>query len=177
MGPTTWRPKVLMWLYDTKEIISVVLMVLVTLLVFIQVLLRYVFKAPLMGIEELLLFPTIWLYMMGGALASMKKDHISCGILTLYIHKPRSERIFELFKDIISFAISSWLAYWALWFFLYSLKTWKTSELLYIPMFFAESAIFIGLVFMVFYAFLDFWQSTSLFLRAEKTLLLERRKK
>ncbi len=173
MSPSALRPKVLGWLYRIKEAISVFLMTGVTLLVFIQVLLRYVFKAPLMGIEELLLFPTIWLYMVGGALASMKKDHISCGILTLYVHRPRSERIFDLARDGISFVISIWLTYWAYWFFTYSFTTWKSSDLLYIPMFFGESAVFVGLVLMVIYSTLDFYQSASLFMRAERLIWRE----
>lgn len=176
MDQTTERPKIIKWLFTIKEFLAVGITLTVTLLVFLQVLLRYVFKAPLMGIEELLLFPAIWLYMIGGALASLKKDHISCGILTLYIHKPRSIRIFNLMKDIISAVISVWLAYWAFRYFLYSLQMWKVSDLLYVPMFYGESAIFIGLFFMVIYAWLDLWVSASLFINAEKQLKIERRK-
>ncbi len=54
-----------------------------------------------MGIEELMLFPTIWLYMLGGANASQDRTHIECGILTLYIKKPRSMQIFKIFKGVI----------------------------------------------------------------------------
>ena len=175
MSPLTWRRKLLTWIQSGNEFMAIFLTIAVTMLVFVQVLLRYVFKAPLMGIEELLLFPTIWLYMIGGVLASMKKDHISCGILTLYIHRPRSERIFNLAKDLISVLISSWLAYWAFWYFMYSLNVWKVSDLLYVPMFLGESAIFIGLFFMVIYAILDFWNTASLFIKAEILLKAERR--
>jgi len=175
MGQLNWRHKILTYFQGANEIIAVALTISVTSLVFIQVLLRYVFKAPLMGIEELLLFPAIWLYMIGGVLASMRKDHITCGILTLYIKKPRSERIFNLAKDVISAFISSWLAYWAFWYFMYSLRVWKVSDLLYIPMFLGESAIFIGLFFMVMYAYLDVWTSVALFVKAEKHLSAERR--
>lgn len=175
MDQSNWRHKLLTYFHGANEIIAVVLTISVTLLVFMQVLLRYVFKAPLMGIEELLLFPAIWLYMIGGVLASMRKDHITCGILTLYINKPRSERIFNLAKDVISAAISSWLAYWAFWYFMYSLKVWKVSDLLYVPMFFGESAIFTGLFFMVMYAYIDLWNSVALFIKAEKYLIAERR--
>jgi|LGVE01.1.fsa_nt_gb TRAP-type C4-dicarboxylate transport system permease small subunit len=175
MSSSTWKYKMLSRLQSATEFVAIVLTVAVALLVFIQVILRYVFKAPLMGIEELLLFPTIWLYMIGGVAASMKKDHISCGILTLYIHKPRSKRIFELARDAISVAISSWLAYWAFWYFMYSLKVWKVSDLVRVPMFFGESAIFIGLLFMVIYAIVDLWATASLFIQAEKILSAERR--
>jgi len=149
------RPKFLKWFYGIQDVVAISLMVLATMLVFIQVLLRYVFKAPLMGIEELLMFPSIWLYMVGGANASFKKEHISCGILTLYIKKERSIKIFNLCRDLISLAVSCWLTYWAFGYFMYSLKVWKVSDLLHIPMFIGESALFLGLLFMVLYASLD----------------------
>ena len=72
MSSSTWKYKMLSRLQSTNEFVVIVLTVAVALLVFIQVILRYVFKAPLMRIEELLLFPTIWLYMIGGVVASMK---------------------------------------------------------------------------------------------------------
>ncbi|GAH68662.1 unnamed protein product, partial [marine sediment metagenome] len=37
----------------------------VTVLVFIEVMLRYVFKAPLFGVEELICFIAMWLYFIG----------------------------------------------------------------------------------------------------------------
>lgn len=152
------RPNFLKWFYKVQNALAVGLMCLATLLVFVQVLLRYVFKAPLMGIEELLLFPSIWLYMIGGANASFKKEHISCGILTLYIKKERSIKLFNLLRDAISLSVCGWLTYWAYWYFMYSLKVWKVSDLLYIPMFIGESAIFLGLLFMLVYAVLDFYE-------------------
>ena len=43
-----------------------------------------------------------------------------------------------------------------IWFFAYSLKLWKTSDILHIPMFFGESSMFIGLVFMLFFGIIEF---------------------
>jgi TRAP-type C4-dicarboxylate transport system permease small subunit len=127
------------------------LMMGVMLLVFVQVVLRYVLHAPLMGIEELLLFPTIWLYMIGGASASWERTHISCGILTLYIKRPTSMAIFNIVKGIISVVVSAWLLYWAFWYFRYSLRVMKESATLYIPLVFGESALFFGLLLMTIY--------------------------
>lgn len=108
-----------------------------------------------MGIEELMLFPTIWLYMLGGANASMERNHISCGVLTLYIKREKTNHLFNLVTSIISFVISSWLTFYAFKYFLYSFKVWKVSNLLYIPMFIGESAVFIGLFIMTLYAAID----------------------
>lgn len=156
-------------LVKLQRMITVFLAISVMLIVVIQVLLRYVFKAPLMGIEELLFFPTIWLYMLGGANASQERNHIECGILTLYIKKPLSMLKFNMIKNTVSVVVGGWLLYWAYWLFTYSLNLWKTSDLLYIPMFFLEAAPFIGLILMVFYAVLHWIVDL-------KTLLNERRR-
>jgi TRAP-type transport system small permease protein len=138
-----------------QDRINLILMIAIPVLVTIQVLLRYVFHLPLMGIEELLLFPAIWLYMLGGASASRDRSHIECGVVVLYIKKERSYAIFRLIRTFISVIISCWLTYWAYWFFSYSLRMWKLSDLLYLPMFFGESAIFIGLVLMTLYTVIE----------------------
>jgi TRAP-type C4-dicarboxylate transport system permease small subunit len=129
--------------------------ILVPLIVVYQVILRYVLKAPLMGIEEMLIFPIIWMYMIGGSVASEQRNHIECGILTLYIKKVRSMQIFKCFKSLFSLGVAIWLCYWSHWYFSYSLRIWKLSDLLRWPMFFAESAIFIGFVLMAFFTLLE----------------------
>lgn len=146
-----------------QELVASLLMVFLPILVCIQVVLRYVFEAPLMGIEELMLFPIIWLYMIGGANASMDRSHISCGILTLYIKKPFSIAMFHSVKSLISVVVSVWLTYWAYWFFDYSFSMWKESDLLYIPMFYAESAVFVGLVLMTGYSIAEFTDCLEMF--------------
>lgn len=152
MAKTVEKKSLATKLLDLQSHISVVLMILIPCMVFFQVLLRYVFHAPLMGIEEVMLFPTIWLYMIGGANASYKREHITCGILTLYITKPKSVKIFNVVKGLASFGVSLWLTYWSYWYFAYSLRMWKTSDLVGVPMFFGESAILIGLLLMTFFA-------------------------
>jgi len=151
-----------------QELVASILMILLPVLVCVQVVLRYVFEAPLMGIEELMLFPIIWLYMLGGANASMERTHISCGILTLYIHKPLYIAIFHSFKSFISVVVSLWLTYWAYWFFDYSLAMWKESDLLYIPMFYGESAVFVGLVLMTGYSIIELRDCLKLFRNTDK---------
>lgn len=68
-----------------QDFIIQILLIIIPVLVTLQVLLRYVFHAPLMGIEEILLFPAIWLYFLGGSSASKERNHIDCGVLVLYI--------------------------------------------------------------------------------------------
>jgi len=51
--------------------------------------------------------------------------------------------------------VGCWLTYWAHWYFQYSLRSWKLSPLLRLPMFFGEMIVFIGLVLMVFYTLIE----------------------
>ena len=139
-------------LISVQKAVTVFLSLLVTCLVVYQVFLRYVLKAPLMGIEEMLFFPTIWLYMIGGANASLLRNHIECGVLVVYVKTPKVLSLVLALKELLSTIICGWLAYWAYWFFVYSFNQWKLSDLLYIPMFIGESALFIGLLLMLIYA-------------------------
>ncbi len=138
-----------------QDKVILVLLIAIPFLITFQVLLRYVFQAPLMGIEEMLLFPAIWLYFLGGSAASKERSHIDCGVLVLYIKKEKSLALFKLVRIVVSFLIGLWAMYYAWWFFMYSLTKWKLSDLLYIPMFLGESAVFIGLLLMVFFTFVE----------------------
>lgn len=138
-----------------QNYIVLALLVIIPLLVFAQVILRYVLHLPLMGIEEILLFPAIWLYFLGGSMASQARNHIDCWVLVLYIKTEKSLALFRLARMTLSVIFGSWATYWAFWFFSYSLDKWKQSDLLYIPMFLGESAIFIGCALMVFFSVIE----------------------
>ena len=96
--------------YAVQGVVLTFLMLSVTVIVFIQVILRYVLHAPLMGIEELVLFPAIWLYMLGGANASLERNHIQCNVITVYIKNPVALSLLNLLKSIISLSVCLWLA-------------------------------------------------------------------
>ena len=138
---------------------SVIMALFLVILIVWEVILRYVLKAPLMGIEELMLVPTIWLYMLGGADASYEKSHIECGILTLYIKKERSKCILNLFKTVLALILLIWLTYWGWRYLNYSLKLGKVSDLLLIPMVVCEGAMFFGYLLMSIYAVRDVVQA------------------
>lgn len=148
-------------LVDLQYALSVVVALFLVFLIVVEVILRYLLKAPLMGIEELMLVPTIWLYMLGGADASYERSHIECGILTLYIKKERTVRIFQLFKTAISLLLLLWLTRWGWHYLNYSLKLGKVSDLLYIPMVICEGAMFVGFALMSVYAVRDVVQAVQ----------------
>lgn len=163
----TWRT-IYKTVISIQRFVGLVVCIGVPILVVYQVFLRYVLHAPLMGIEEMEIFPIIWLYMIGGSIASEQRNHIECGILTLYIKKERSIAIFNCFKSLFSALICAWLTRWGFWYLQYSLKLWKLSDIVRWPMFFAEGIIFVGFALMLFFGVIQLVDHVSVLVKCVK---------
>lgn len=135
----------------------------VTLLVFVQVLLRYVLNMPLMGIEELLLFPTTWLYMLGAIKASSEKTQIVARVLEIFLKKQRSVYLLRAVAAVLSGGVLIWLIKWGYDFFKYSLRMWKESPTLYIPTFWYEGVVFVSLIFILAYTVCEVIEYATLY--------------
>jgi len=133
--------------YTLTALISIV-----ALMEFYQVLMRYVFEIPVMGLEEVLVYPTLWLYFLGSVNASREDTQIKANVLDVFLKTDRAKLIVRVVADIMSVIVASWLTYWAWDYLRYALRVKKESPTLYIPTIYAESSFFIGLVFMTMYA-------------------------
>lgn len=128
-----------------------ILISMVALMEFVQVVMRYIFEMPIMGLEEVLVYPTLWLYFLGSVNASREDTQIKANVLDVFLKTYRSKLIVRVIADALSLITCSWLTWWAWEYFRYALRVWKESPTLYIPTFYAECAMFIGMTFMTFY--------------------------
>jgi TRAP-type C4-dicarboxylate transport system permease small subunit len=131
------------------------LLMAISLMVFAQVLLRYVFKAPLMGIEEMLMFPTVWLYFLGGTYASLERSQIVARVLEVFVKNEKTVFFIRAVASVISLVVLIWLTTWGWDFIKYSIRMSRVSGTLYIPLIYAEISVIIGLVMMTFYTVLE----------------------
>lgn len=141
--------------YRIQGFLLFIILSSIAILVFIQVILRYVLHHPLMGIEELLLFPTIWLYFLGSANASVERTQLKAQVSDIFLKSPLMVKVSRIAMSIVSLCINCWLAYWAYQYFQYSARVHKLSATLYIPLVYAESALFIGFLLMGIYVFFE----------------------
>jgi len=118
---------------------------------FYQVIMRYVFEIPVMGLEEVLVYPILWLYFLGSVNASREDTQIKANVLDVFLKTDRSKLIVRVIADLMALVTSLWLTYWAWDYFRYARRVWKESPTLYIPTFYAECAFFIGLALMTGY--------------------------
>ncbi len=124
---------------------------IVALMQFYQVIMRYVFELPVMGLDEIVVYPTLWLYILGSVNAAREDTQIKANVLDVFLKTEKSRLIVRVIADLLSVIVSSWLTYWAWDYFKYAKRVWKESPTLYIPTFWAECALFVGLVLMTIY--------------------------
>ena len=129
-----------------------VLITTVAIMEFYQVIMRYILEIPVMGLEELLVYPTLWLYFLGSVNASREDTQIKANVFDVFLKTDQARMVVRIIADFMSVVIAGWLSFWAWDYFRYALRVWKESPTLYIPTFYAECALFIGLCLMTFYA-------------------------
>lgn len=146
------------WADTLWDALLIVLITLVSLLVFVQLMLRYVFHAPLMGIEELLLFPTTWLFMVGAVRASSEKSQIVARVLEIFLKSRRSVCALRSIAAVASCAVLGWLSMWGYDYLKYLLRMEKESPTLYLPTIWYEGLVFCALVLMLLYTAVEFFE-------------------
>ncbi len=119
---------------------------------FVQVVTRYVLEIPVMGLEETMLYPTIWLYMLGAINASRENTQIRANVLEIFIKTERGHAILAVVGETLSLIVSLWLTWWAWDFTRYVVRVWKESPTLYIPTFYADVALIVALVLMTLFS-------------------------
>ena len=115
---------------------------------FVQVITRYVLQVPVMGLEETMLYPTLWLYMLGAVNASRENTQIRANVLEIFVKTERGHSVLALIGEIISLVVLAWLGWWAWDFTRYAWRVWKESPTLYIPTFYADIALVLAIALM-----------------------------
>lgn len=118
---------------------------------FVQVITRYVLQVPVMGLEETMLYPTLWLYILGSVNASRENTHIRANVLEIFIKTDRGHTILAIIGEVISLTVGLWLLSWAWDYTEYTWRTWRESPTLYIPTFYSDIALLVGLALMMVY--------------------------
>lgn len=118
---------------------------------FVQVITRYVLQVPVMGLEETMLYPTLWLYILGSVNASRENTHIRANVLEIFIKTDRGHRILAIVGEVISLTVGLWLLSWAWDYTEYAWRIWRESPTLYIPTFYSDIALVVGLALMTVY--------------------------
>ena len=153
------RPKPFSMLDKVLDWINVFSLLSVAVLMFVQVILRYVLKMPLMGIEELCYFPTVWLYLFAAVKASSERGQLVARVLEIFCKRQRSIFLLRGIAAFASSAILLWLTWWG-----YD----------YLPWIYAEAAVFVSMFLMTLYTLLELRDMITLYRTTPASLPVEK---
>ena len=125
--------------------------IFVTVLVFVEVMLRYVFESPLFGVEELIVFICMWLYFIGASYGAYERSHIKADVAYLWFKTTKSRALLRTITSFITVALVIVMIRWTLPYFIWGITKGETSQTLLLPMVIPKSVILISAILMLLY--------------------------
>lgn len=103
--------KIIRWLdQHLEEYMIAILTAVMTVLLFMQVIFRFILNLPLAWVEEISLYSMVWLCYFGCSLAIKKREHLKMEIITNFL-KPKAKRIFDIISLALFFAFAVFVLY------------------------------------------------------------------
>ncbi len=136
------------FLSTAEDIGRITTIIVMTTLVFIQVLLRLAFKWSSPALEEAARFIMIWSIFIGAIVTTRENSHIRMGGL---FKKGLAKKWFELLSTLICFVFILFFTKWAYDFAVYSLEKSMQSIVLRLPLIYVHACFFICSLFITFH--------------------------
>lgn len=139
----------------TLDIASIVMSLGLLAFILALVLTRYVLGWSVIGLHELALLAAMWLYMVGGVIASRRNEHLMVDFLHQRMTNPRTKAWHSVLVSAISVVILCLFVYWAYRLMAWGIRLPQTTSALNISLLIPESAIMFGSLGCLIYAVRD----------------------
>ena len=152
----------LRWVIATEAVVQRILYVFIVAfglslagLMFTQVVLRYAFASPFVGIEELSLLFGAWFYFLGIAYVTRDGEHIHGGILTMVVRRPTAVQAVRLVVTVFGVAACAVFGYFAIKYALFEIQTGRLSSYMRWPKGLWSASLIFGFVGTTVYMILQ----------------------
>jgi len=133
------------FLSSAEDVGRITTIIVMTGLVFVQVVLRIVFKWSSPALEEAARFIMIWSIFIGAIVTTRENSHIRMGG---FFKKGVAKQWFELLSTLVCFIFILFFTKWAYDFSVYSLEKSMQSIVLRLPLIYVHVSFFICSVFI-----------------------------
>jgi len=144
--------KILNGLLKAENAVSAICSIMMVLLVFVTVVLRYIFKTNIQGMEELIMLIAFGVYFIGAALGGRDETQINADLLSVFLKKKRSLLILRIYQRAVEAVLMGICAVFTAQQMNVVISANSTTTGMKIPMWTYYLLIFIGLVLITFYA-------------------------
>ncbi len=125
------------------------------ILMFAQVIMRYVLESPFAGIEEAAILMAVWVYFLGMGYATKERAHIHGGIVSLVVSDPFKIEMIRFIVSIICTIAACVFGYYATKYGLFVIEKGRMSLYLQWPKGLWSGSMIFGFAMMVFYFLLQ----------------------
>ena len=129
---------------------------LITLTVVLQVLLRYVFKAPLFGLEEFSRLIAVWVYFLGAIFGIKQDSHVQGDVAGLLFNTARSRSIIKIITWGLSLLLCVLFLYHSAKYNIWLYGTGEKTTGLWWPRIISVGSMLFGALFMTIYSIANF---------------------
>jgi len=145
------------------------------LLMFGQIIMRYVLESPFTGIEEAAVLLGVWIYFLGMGYATREREHIHGGIVSLIVADPYKIVLIRLSGSLISMVAACIFGYFACKYAIFVLEKGRMSINLQWPRGLWSGSMIVGFAMMVGYFLLESINEYRELLRLRQTNRQEER--
>lgn len=124
----------------------------IPLTVVLQVLLRYVFKKPLFGLEEFSRLIAIWVYFLGAIYSTRLDNHVQGDVVEQLFKGIRAKSVIKAIAWLLCLVTSCLFLYHSGVYSYWVLKTGEMTTGLWWPRVISVGSMFVGAVFITLYS-------------------------
>ncbi len=159
----------LLWrsILGLQRVLLVITSLFVVLIMCAEVVLRYVFKSDLFGIEEIVVIAAFWLYFMGSSYGVFEKSHVKADIIPQML-KPRARAFLSVLVNFTVSALCILFTVWAVEMVQYSITWMPRTTGLRIPIFISQSSVLLGYALMSMYSVVYFFEDLMVFMSMDR---------
>ena len=147
--------------YIDKALSRVIRAIVILLSLFVAgamvlgILMRSGLNAPMFGLEEIILFSVMWLYMMGAALASRDRSHLSADFVAVFVSNEKIRNALHLFATLISLVMVMAFVVWSYDLLAWGLSKHQSTPVFQLPLYLSQGSLFCASLLFLFYMLRD----------------------
>ncbi|MGN0721351.1 MAG: TRAP transporter small permease [Anaerovoracaceae bacterium] len=139
-------------LLKIEKTVLMICTLLVFIVLIVSVVIRYVFKSDLYGIEEIIAIVAMWMYMLSASYASYEGSHIKADILDTYVKNQKILALDHLVVEIISALVLGVFCIWGVEYAQWTISSGNLSPYWKFPLCISQVSLSVGLILMEFYS-------------------------
>ena len=116
---------------------------------------RSAFNAPLLGLEEMILFCVMWLYMLGAVLASRDRSHLSADFVSAFIHNVRIKNALQMTAKLVSMVAVVAFVVWSFDLLHWGLTMQQSTPVFRLPLYLSQASVFVASLCFLLYQLRD----------------------